>query len=81
MIDRHIVLDCAEVAGFGGQTRNVMLPRLLKFAALIAQKQRHIDAEHCSAIGKSFADGTSEFSDGQMDGAFKCADSLEKRHG
>jgi hypothetical protein len=77
MINRDIILSCAEAAGFGGHTRASMLPRLIKFAAHIATEQRRIDAQICWNKGKSFDTDTSEFCDGQMDGAYQCADLIE----
>lgn len=80
MIDRQLVLDCAEKAGFGGQSRPTILPRLLKFAALISEQQRRYDAAACWEIGKKFCDAQTEFSDGQMDGAYQCAERLEGKN-
>lgn len=80
MINREIVLSCAEAAGFGGQTRAIMLPRLMKFAAYIAAEQRRIDARICWNKGKTFDTDTSEFQDGQMDGAYQCAELIEGKH-
>lgn len=81
MINREIILSCAEAAGFGGQTRAIMLPRLMKFAAYIAAEQRRIDAQLCWNKGKTFDSDASEFRDGQMDGAFQCAEQIEGTHG
>lgn len=80
MIDRGVVLSCAEAAGFGGQTRSIMLPRLMKFAALIAEQQRKQDAQQCWRIGTGFSDDPTEFRDGQMDGAYQCAEAIEGKN-
>lgn len=80
MINRGVVLSCAEAAGFGGQTRSIMLPRLLKFAALIAAEQRKVDANKCLAKASAFKQDDSEFHDGQMDGAYQCAEAIEEHH-
>lgn len=80
MIDRGVVLSCAEAAGFGGQTRSIMLPRLMKFAALIAEQQRKLDAKKCWALGAGFCADESEFRDGQMDGAYQCAELIENKY-
>lgn len=80
MIDRGIVLSCAEAAGFGGQTRAIMLPRLLRFATYIAAEQKRIDAQICWNKGKAFDTDTSEFRDGQMDGAYQCAELIEGKN-
>lgn len=74
MIDRSIVLRCAEQAGFGGQTRATMLPRLIRFATFIAEHQRSRDATLCNAIGDTYKDMATEFGDGQMDGCYRCAE-------
>lgn len=77
MIERSVVLDCAERAGFGGMQRANLLPRLMKFAQLIADHQRSQHAEACSALGDAFRILNTEFADGQMDGAYRCAEIIE----
>lgn len=80
MIDRATVLRCAERAGFGGQNRVKLLPRLMMFAELIAEYQQNRDALLCNAIGDTFKDSATEFSDGQMDGCYHCAELIVKYH-
>lgn len=77
MIPREVVLDFAEQAGFGGQSRATLLPRLIKFAELLTSWQRTNDALLCYGVGNRFSAKGELFSDGQMDGAFQCAETLE----
>lgn len=76
MIDRATALDFAEKAGFGGQSRAALLPRLLAFANQVADWQKSKDARVCSVVGDSFKSVNTEFADGQMDGAYRCAELL-----
>lgn len=77
MIERAVILDCAERAGFGGSQRANLLPRLIRFAQFIADHQRGLHAEACNTMGDAFRILGTEFSDGQMDGAYQCAEMIE----
>lgn len=77
MIDRQVIMDCAERAGFGGATRPKLFPRLEHFAQLILEHQQHRYVDACVALGDAFEILKTEFSDGQMDGAYRCAEIIQ----
>jgi hypothetical protein len=74
MIPKEIVLDYAEKSGFGGIQRASILPRLKKFAEMISEYQKHRCADMCIDLGDKFKVKNTEFSDGQMDGAYQCSE-------
>lgn len=74
MNNRHLILDLASRAGFGGESRVKLHKKLALFAALIAEHH----ADLCNQIGDQYRDGTTEFRDGQMDGAYQCAEIINK---
>lgn len=71
---REDILDCAEKAGFGGMLRVTMYPRLAKFADLISELHQQQLAGMCNELGDAFQLLSTEFSEGQMDGAYQCAE-------
>lgn len=77
MIDRQVIMDCAEQAGFGGASRPKLLPRLERFAELLLEHQQHRYVDACVALGDAFEILKTEFSDGQMDGAYRCAEIIQ----
>lgn len=76
MISREVIMDCAQRAGFGGQSRNQLYTRLALFAHHLKTWNDLQHAQICKEIGDGFAALDNEFADGQMDGAYKCADAL-----
>lgn len=78
MIERNVITDCAEKAGFGGVSRNMLYTRLAKFAEEIAAWNTQRNSRTCEEIGNRFRHKETEFTDGQMDGAYQCAEVLAK---
>lgn len=76
MIDREIIMDCAQRAGFGGVSRSQLYTRLSIFAQHIATWNTAANARVCDGIGDDLRNVRTEFADGQMDGAYKCAEAL-----
>lgn len=77
MIPKEIVLDCAVKSGFGAIQRASLGPRLQKFADMIAEYQKHRCADACIVLGDKFRAIQAEFNDGQMDGAYQCAEVIK----
>lgn len=77
MIDRHLILDCAERAGFGGAQRAQLFPKLALFAQFMLENQKQQYVEACNALGDAFEILKTEFADGQMDGAYQCAEKIK----
>lgn len=79
MIERIIVMECAERAGFGGVSRSQLYTRLALFAESIAAHVTRQNSLECEQIGNRFKQTNTEFADGQMDGAYQCAEHLAQR--
>lgn len=78
MIDRDVLLSFAQQAGFGGIDRVRLISKLTAFAGFIEDHQNQVDALFCSRLGDDFSKIETEFADGQMDGAYQCAEKLRK---
>lgn len=79
MIDRNIINDCAQRAGFGGVSRTQLYTRLALFAEAIAEWNTQQNSKTCEQLGNQFKAINTEFADGQMDGAYQCAELLTKK--
>lgn len=79
MIDKDLVVDFAEQSGFGAINRHKIVPRLMKFAELVAQWENNNCSEICSQLGNHFSVFNTEFMDGKMDGAYLCESAIEQR--
>lgn len=79
MIDKYLVMEFAEQCGFGGTNRPRLYPRLQLFAELCAKWENRNCLAACNELGAAFGQLSTEFTDGQMDGAFLCADTIERR--
>lgn len=79
MIDRNVVMECAQKAGFGGVSRNQLYTRLSLFADEIAEWATKQNSKACEDLGNKFRSINTEFADGQMDGAYQCAELLAKK--
>lgn len=79
MIDRNVINDCAQRAGFGGVSRNQLYTRLALFAEAIAEWNTKQNSKACEELGNVFRSVNTEFADGQMDGAYQCAELLAKK--
>ncbi len=77
MIDKAMVLSFAQQAGFDGVDRVKNCRRLMHFAELVAEWKAEQDTSACRAVGDMFKPLGTEFSDGQMDGAYRCAEILQ----
>lgn len=80
MIPKDVVMEAAQIAGFGGGTRPKLYPRLARFAEVIALWERHQNAAICTERGDSFRSFDNEFMDGKMDGAYMCAELILARN-
>lgn len=78
MIDRDLVMDFAQRAGFGGVSRTQLYTRIAKLAELVHEwsVQQHVAT--CNAIGDRYKTKDGEFFEGQMDGAYQCAETINK---
>lgn len=80
MIDRNVINECAQRAGFGGVSRNQLYTRLALFAEAIAEWNAKQNSKSCEELGNTFRSVNTEFADGQMDGAYQCAEMLAKKN-
>jgi hypothetical protein len=74
---RTDILHCAERAGFGGVLRASLSPRLIRFAELILDSERQRLSGLCNDLGDAFQSLQTDFADGQMDGAYQCAEVIK----
>lgn len=75
-MNKTIVLDFAQKAGFGAIARVRDGKKLMHFAEMIVAWKAEVDAATCTAIADKFKEAETDFRDGQMDGAYQCAEAI-----
>lgn len=71
----------AEEAGFGGVLRRTLAARIKILVDLAVAKERQACSDLCTEHGDLLKHSTEDdFKDGQMDGAYQCAELILRRN-